>query len=149
MVEELSFFKVTNRQARLLTGSFDGTAKLWDAVTGQALLTLSGHTSGVYGVAFTPDGTRLVTGSEDGTAKVWDAETGQALLTLTGHTLGILDIAISPDGKYLATASQDGRIRLYVLPVAELITLAQSRLTRSLTEEECQQFLHVEECPTR
>jgi WD40 repeat protein len=135
--------------AHMLTGSFDGTAKLWDAVTGQALLTLSGHTSAVHGVAFTPDGTRLVTGSEDGTAKVWDAETGQALLTLTGHTLGILDIAISPDGKYLATASKDGSIRLYVLQVEELIALAQSRLTRSLMQEECKQFLHVDECPTR
>jgi len=134
---------------KLLTGSWDGTAKLWDAATGQALLTISGHTSGVYGVAFTPDGTRLVTGSEDGMAKVWDAKTGQALLTLTGHKLGILDVAISPDGSYLATASQDGSIRLYVLPVEELIVLTQSRLTRSLTDAECQQFLHMEECPSR
>jgi WD40 repeat protein len=88
-----------------------------------------------------------VTGSEDGTARVWDAETGQPLLTLTGHTLGILDIAISPDGKHLVTSSLDGSIRFYVLPVDELIALAQSRLTRSLTNEECQQFLHMEECP--
>jgi WD40 repeat protein len=87
-----------------------------------------------------------VTGSEDGTARVWDAETGQPLLTLTGHTLGILDIAISPDGKHLVTSSQDGSIRFYVLPVDELIALAQSRLTRSLTKGECQQFLHMEEC---
>jgi WD40 repeat protein/energy-coupling factor transporter ATP-binding protein EcfA2 len=134
---------------QLLTGSFDGTAKLWDAETGQALQTLSGHTSGVHGVAFTPDGARLVTGSEDGTARLWDAETGQSVLTLTGHTLGILDIAISPDGKYLATSSKDGSIRLYVLPVEDLIALAQSRVTRSLTEEECQQFLHLKECPSQ
>ena len=112
--------------SKLLTGSFDDAAKLWNAKTGQLLLTLSGHTSGVFGV--------------------WDAETGQPLLTLTGHTLGILDIAISPDGKHLVTSSQDGSIRFYVLPVDELIALAQSRLTRSLTKEECQQFLHMEEC---
>jgi WD40 repeat protein len=68
---------------------------------------------------------------------------------LTGHTLGILDIAISPDGKYLATSSKDGSIRLYVLPVEDLIALAQSRVTRSLTEEECQQFLHLKECPSQ
>ncbi len=133
--------------SKLLTGSFDDAAKLWNAKTGQLLLTLSGHNSGVFGVAFTPDGSRLVTGSEDGTARVWDAETGQPLLTLTGHTLGILDIAISPDGKHLVTSSQDGSIRFYVLPVDELIALAQSRLTRSLRKEECQQLLHMEECP--
>jgi WD40 repeat protein/serine/threonine protein kinase len=132
---------------RLITGSFDGTSKLWDSETGQALLTLSGHTSGVYGVAFTPDGEHLVTGSEDGTARIWDAETGQPLLMLTGNTHGILDIDISPDGRYLVTSSQDGSIRFYVLPIDELISLAQSRLTRSLTEAECQQFLHLECVP--
>jgi WD40 repeat protein len=97
----------------------------------------------------------LATASEDGTAKVWDistvletgATTGQELLTLSGHTRGLLDVAFSPDGKYLATSSQDGTVRLYVLLIDELIALAKSRVTRSLTAEECQQFLHLERCP--
>jgi WD40 repeat protein len=133
--------------SRLVTGGFDGTAKVWNAATGQELLTLVGHTSAVYGVAFSPDGSRLAAGSEDGTAKMWDATTGQALLTLSGHTRGILDIAFSPDGKHLAASSQDGTVRLYVLPIEELVALAQSRVTRSLTDEECQQYLHLERRP--
>ena len=48
--------------------------------------TLTGHTGGVCGVAFTPDGTRLATASDDGTVRIWDAATGQHLATLTGHT---------------------------------------------------------------
>jgi hypothetical protein len=61
---------------RLVTGSGDQTAKVWDARTGTPLLDLKGHTGPV---AFSPDGMRLVTGSADGTAKVWDARTTQEL----------------------------------------------------------------------
>ena len=58
---------------RILTGSWDNTAKVWDAQKGTEVLTLKGHTRFVYGVAFSPDGTRILTGSMDSTAKVWDA----------------------------------------------------------------------------
>ena len=48
--------------------------KVWDAATGQELLTLNGHTTGeVLSVDFTPDGKRLVSGSQDGAVKIWDA----------------------------------------------------------------------------
>src|SRR6266571_4392306 len=43
----------------------------WDATSGQALLTLSGHTNTVYGVAFSPDGRRLTTAGADRTARVY------------------------------------------------------------------------------
>ena len=45
---------------------------MWDARTGQALLTFAGHGSGVLGVALGPDGTRLTTASREATARVWD-----------------------------------------------------------------------------
>jgi WD40 repeat protein len=51
--------------------------KVWDAQTGQELLTLKGHTNLVTSVAFSPDGQRLVSGSADDTVKVWDASLGE------------------------------------------------------------------------
>ena len=47
--------------------------KVWDAQSGQELLTLDGHISGVNGVAFSPDGHRLASGAADGTVKIGDA----------------------------------------------------------------------------
>jgi WD40 repeat protein len=47
--------------------------KVWDAETGQELLTLEGHGGGSNGVAFSPDGQRLAAGTADGTVKIYDA----------------------------------------------------------------------------
>jgi WD40 repeat protein/transcriptional regulator with XRE-family HTH domain len=132
---------------RLVTGSRDGTARIWDALTGKELFTLSGHTGTVVGVAFNPDSKRVATGSRDGTAKVWDALTGKELLTLYGGSFGAGGVAFSPDGKRLAVAGDDA-VRLYALDLNDLVSLARSRVTRALTTEECQRYLHVAQCPS-
>jgi len=56
---------------RLATTGRDKTVKVWDAASGQQLLTLRGHSDAVEGVVFSPDGKRLATASHDQTAKVW------------------------------------------------------------------------------
>ena len=56
---------------RLATGSYDSTARLWDASTGKELAVLKGHEFRGTSVAFSPDGTRLATGSSDNTARLW------------------------------------------------------------------------------
>ena len=71
---------------RLASASGDQTVKVWDATSGQEMLTLKGHTAAVMSVAFSPDGKRLASASYDQTVKVWDATTGQETLTLKGHT---------------------------------------------------------------
>ena len=108
----------------LATGSWDKTAKVWDAETGKELLTLSGHKAAVFSVAWSPDGKRLATGSMDKTAKVWDAETGKELLTLSGHSEPVRSVAWSPDGKRLATGSNDKTAKVWDVETGkELLTL--------------------------
>ena len=70
--------------------------KVWDAATGQEILTLKGHTDKVVSVAFSPDGKRLASASWDGTVKVWDAATGQEMLTLKGHTGAVIERGVQP-----------------------------------------------------
>ena len=74
--------------SRIVTASADNTARLWDAKTGAAIATLSGHKDAVFSAVFSPDGSRVVTASEDKTARLWDAKTGAAIATLLGHTEG-------------------------------------------------------------
>jgi hypothetical protein len=56
-------------------------------------------------------------------------------------------VAFTQDGARLFTASKDGTVRFYLVRIEDLLALAKSRLTRTLTLEECQQYLHVEQCP--
>ena len=49
----------------------DNTLKVWDAESGQEILTLKGHSGWVTSVSFSPDGKRIVSGSEDQTLRVW------------------------------------------------------------------------------
>ena len=98
---------------RLVTASWDKTAKLWDAATGTELHTFAGHSHLIQFAAFAGDGRRLATASWDKTAKVWDAATGKELLTLRGHEDRVSGVAFSPDGKHLATSSQDNTVRIW------------------------------------
>ena len=71
---------------KIISGSTDGTVKIWDANTGQCLKTLEGHSYSVNSVAYSPDGTKIISCSEDKTIKIWNANTGQCLKTLEGHS---------------------------------------------------------------
>ncbi len=87
--------------------------KIWDLTGGRLLRSLSGHASGVGGLAFSRDSTRLATAGKDGTARVWDVATGKQLRMLRGHTAPVSRVAFSPDGTRLATASEDKTMRIW------------------------------------
>jgi WD40 repeat protein len=94
---------------RILTGSDDKTARLWDARTGQLLTTLIGHKEGVWSVAFSPDGQQVLTGTfgDNPRVRLWDARTGQLLLALSSNQQGVTSVAFSPDGQRLLTGALD------------------------------------------
>ena len=55
---------------RIVTASWDKTARVWEAATGQQLAVLSGHEGWLHSAVFSPDGRRIVTTSADGTALI-------------------------------------------------------------------------------
>jgi len=69
----------------ILSGSGDGTLKLWNTNTGEIIRTFQGHTVNVYSVAFAPDGNTALSGSNDNTLKLWNVKTGEVIRTFQGH----------------------------------------------------------------
>ena len=113
---------------RMVTGSEDHTARVWDIANGRELFPLRGHTGTVESVAYSPDGQRLVTGSDDHVAIVWDAATGKELARLIGHTNHINSTAFSPDSRQILTGAFDGSARLWdVATGTNLLTLQDRR----------------------
>jgi eukaryotic-like serine/threonine-protein kinase len=99
--------------ARVVTASADKTARVWEAATGNELITLRGHEAEVFSAAFGPDGLRVATASADKTARFWDAATGAELAVLHGHTAGLSSAAFSHDGGALVTSSFDSTARIW------------------------------------
>ncbi|KAL7752758.1 hypothetical protein RI367_001760 [Sorochytrium milnesiophthora] len=95
--------------------SFDATWRLWDAETGQELLTQEGHASEVYSIAFQCDGGLAVTGGLDGHAKLWDLRTGRAIFNLQGHMRQVLSTDFAPNGYQVCTGSEDNSIKIWDL----------------------------------
>jgi WD40 repeat protein len=59
----------------IVTASDDGTARLWDAATGQPVGEPMKHEDAVESAQFSPDGRKIVTASADNTARLWDVST--------------------------------------------------------------------------
>lgn len=90
----------------LVSGSGDGTAKIWDLRSGAVIRTLGDHEATVRYVAISPDGETIAT-SADGLLRLWDTDSGSQLMTLARvDEAGAASLAFSPDGR--AVASTDG-----------------------------------------
>ncbi|HEX5272341.1 MAG TPA: WD40 repeat domain-containing protein, partial [Gemmataceae bacterium] len=108
----------------VLTGTYDGSAWLWDATTGRRLAGPFRHADPVYAVAFRPDGKAFATGSGHsverdgqmvgtGEARVWDVASGEVIQSAPRHAREVLAVAFTPDGRTLVTASKDRTARFW------------------------------------
>jgi WD40 repeat protein len=95
----------------LASGSYDGTAKLWNTVTGSLLHTLTAHSIGVKVVTFSLDGKLLAIASDDKAVRLWDPKMSDSLRTLS-HSSFVYIVAFSPNSNILASVS-DKTVQLW------------------------------------
>ncbi len=97
----------------ILSGTRNGTPRVWDVETHALRYELSGHKRPVGAVAFSPDGGRIYTAGDEGVINVWNTSNGRPLATVYGHTSEVKSIAVRARDGRLATYSSDGTLRLW------------------------------------
>jgi WD40 repeat protein len=105
----------------VLTGSYDKTARLWDARTGAPRGEPLKHEGWVVAVALSPDGQTVLTGSHDQTARLWDARTGAPRSEPLKHDHPVVAVEFSPDGQTVFTASSDKTARSWDMAVPVIV----------------------------
>lgn len=104
---------------RLLTSSYDATARLWNVETGELIRTFAGHDWWVWSAAFSPDERRLVTASHDGSAIVWTTDTGEPNpVPFLGHRKDgsqtpVFAAVFAPDGRRVASGGLDNCVLIW------------------------------------
>jgi uncharacterized repeat protein (TIGR01451 family) len=91
----------------VLSGSSDGTIRIWDARTFTEARSITAASGEPCPAVFSSDGARVLGGAARGLAQIWDAVTTNSLRTLTGHSASITAVAFSPDGDWALTGSSD------------------------------------------
>lgn len=129
----------------LATGGTGGFVSLWDLDTGTELYALPIQPGTIGTILFTPEGDQLITGSGE-LVRLWDVARGEEIKTIAQTRLW--NMAITADGRYLYGGNfVEGIIKVFTLNTDDTIAIARQRLTRSLTDAECKQYLHLERCP--
>jgi WD40 repeat protein/serine/threonine protein kinase len=122
-----------------------GLVTLYDAATGHALRSFSGHTGPVVTVAFSPDGRLLASGTDRidwvallqgrdaphrGEVKLWDVESGKEIRTFAGC---YNSVAFGAGGKLLATAGLDRTVRVYETATGKEVHVLRGHTTKVST----------------
>lgn len=125
----------------LLSGSADGTVRIWNPKTAFTTSSLQGNSEAskdtnvlvevgvsmfdpvsgisnnvrteIINIAFSKDGERIITASRDSKARVWRLNPLELQVTLKGHRGAVLSANFSNSGEYIVTASSDGASYLW------------------------------------
>lgn len=117
---------------RVISGSLDGTLRLWDVNSGSCLHLFDrdylkrdrgfgapdvsaarGHVEGINSVAMSSDATLVLSGSDDKTLRLWDTGTGHTVRVLQGHTQSVRTVALWGNGSLALSGSADATLRLW------------------------------------
>ena len=109
--------------SRVVTGSFDYSAILWEFSDQSEIAVLEGHDGPVNDVAFLLDGDLVATAADDGAVRLFDARTGSPTATLKAHDHKAMGLAVAPTEPWIASAGWDRKVAVSTTDGATVATL--------------------------
>jgi len=98
--------------SRIIAAGVKYAVCVWDVKTCRRIASMKGHTSVVWGVAFSPDNHFVASGSDDMSVLLWDMQTLAQIGKFTEHTSTVHSVSFSPDGWWI-TSGGDTSVRVW------------------------------------
>ena len=129
-VESVAF---TPAGDRVVSGSSDGTLRVWDPTSGQGQLVIEGAKQGAYALDVSPDGTHVAVGCKDSVVREFALADGSLLRELDGHLGYVRAVVHTHDGKRLLSSADDGSICVWQADAAEPVARLEAIAAASWT----------------
>lgn len=97
---------------RIATSGYTPAIKIWDALSGQQLISFADQMGGAFTLAWKSDGARILSGNSNA-VYLWDAENGTMLAPYAGLIYAVIALKSSPDGHFFASGGQDHLVRVW------------------------------------
>ncbi|MGB5656060.1 MAG: WD40 repeat domain-containing protein, partial [Acidimicrobiia bacterium] len=115
----------------MVTSSFDGSVRFWDADTGSELSSFDPGVGQVASLAVSPHGDRLLTGGDGGAVKLWTVSAAGTRLQASlspAHTSFVVGVAFDDSGGVAASVGYDDGVRVWdVAPRGEVAAWSAGR----------------------
>lgn len=99
---------------RAVSGSRDGTLRVWDVTTGKTLRVIEGAKLGAYCLAASADGKRVIAGCKDGVVREFSLADGKIIRELSGHRGWVRGVTyLAGEAGLLAGSADDGTVRVW------------------------------------
>jgi len=98
---------------RILITYEDQTARVWDAASGEQLLSFDGHQDRISGGSWSPDSRWIASGDLSGNVILWDATSGNVINTYSDSQTYVNRITWSPDGDRILSTWYDGKATIW------------------------------------
>lgn len=99
----------------IVTTSWNGTVKLWDAKNLKVVRQFVGHSKAVLGASFSPDNNSILSYSDDKSIRIWDVKSGKEKMKLLGHSIRIMHAFYNKTGDKIVSCSFDKTMRVWDL----------------------------------
>jgi class 3 adenylate cyclase/WD40 repeat protein len=119
---------------------------VFDTKRWTVLWQVDAHDGGVFHLDITPDGRSIVTTGSDGFMRLWDAGDGSLLEVIPMGEDWAKAVAFTDD-RHVVVGTLNGLVAGLTFDVDELVQIGRSRVTRTLTDQECRTYLHLDTCP--
>jgi WD40 repeat protein len=103
----------------VVSGSYDGTVKLWQTATGKCLHTFESEEL-ITSVSLSANGRYVASASEDITIKIWDTDTGECLRILEGIPL-IHSVSLSANGQFIFAGDCHGSLHFWDIATGQYL----------------------------